>query len=90
MIEMEMPISLLQRLYVLEYSKSQDAFHLHPLTDAVKTNLQMLLSGYSGDFVPVGLFVDPKNAAMVITRLRKMMKTEREGKIRSEELCKEN
>ncbi len=40
-------------LYVLEWSKKQNAFHIHSALLTVERNLNVLLAGESTDYVPI-------------------------------------
>jgi hypothetical protein len=39
--------------YVLEYSHSQNCFHVHSLNDMIETNAKNFLQGNKTDFVPI-------------------------------------
>ena len=42
--------------YVLEYSQSQDAYHIQSMEDALEKNRQMALSGKPNDYAIIGVF----------------------------------
>lgn len=44
------------QLYTLEYSTSQDAYHIARLGEIIKVNLDMIYRGKSNDYLLIGVF----------------------------------
>lgn len=43
----------LEEIYVLEWSKKQNAFHRHLLSSCIETNLSNFHGGISNDYIPI-------------------------------------
>lgn len=42
--------------FVVEYSLSQDSFHVQSVMDMIKKNINTTLNGQKMDFLPIGIF----------------------------------
>lgn len=76
-------------ILVLEYSRSQLCFHVHSLTDALKSNLKSMLMGDPGDWVPVGLFANYEDLDRYQQKLIEQMKKPKLSKVSVEQLISE-
>lgn len=57
--------------WVAEYSKSQDAMHVHRVGDAIDSNLgQILRAGVANDYLMVGLAGTHDEASTICDALR--------------------
>lgn len=43
----------LKDIQILEWSKKQNAFHIHPITTAIEKNINALIANDDRDYVPV-------------------------------------
>ena len=58
-------------MWVVEYSPSQKAWHIHEAEEAAQKNLEMAMSGQWSDWIVVGTAGDGSKASDVAQRLRK-------------------
>lgn len=64
----------IMKLWVAEYSKSQDAMHVHQVEDAIDSNLGMILrSGDTNDYLMIGLALSHDGASAICNTLRKRL-----------------
>ncbi len=59
--------NLLEKLAV-EFSISQKAFHKHPVSDMIKTNLESVLMKKQNDYIPIGFFDTHEQADTFINK----------------------
>ncbi len=68
-------MSLIMRIrkgdYSLEWSHSQQCFHVERLGDALKSNLSAAINECCGDYIIIGIFKDCKDASAAAAHLRK-------------------
>lgn len=50
------------KLWVVEYSLSQQALHVHQVDEAIEANVRMIMNGTSNDYLPIAL-VDTREEA---------------------------
>ena len=53
----------------VEYSRTQNAFHIREIEDAIKTNLKSIVDQQLMDWVPVGIFENDEQAYEFIETL---------------------
>jgi hypothetical protein len=61
---------IITKLYVVEYSQSQKAFHVERILDMLSHNLTHVLNGEKTDFVPIGLFASYSEAVTFVQEAR--------------------
>ena len=59
----------MKNLIVLEYSPSQNAFHMHSMSEMLEKNLRAFLSDQATDYIVVGIFDNEKQCERFCERL---------------------
>ena len=65
----------LNELWVCEYSKNQDAYHVHRLRDAIHGNLRAFMENRCNDYIPVLVCFTQNEAFEFASKLRERRKT---------------
>jgi hypothetical protein len=58
------------KLFVVEYSITQDATHVRSLAKVIENNLNNLGNGQCADYVPIGLFLSRDQADLFCVHFR--------------------
>ncbi|MGZ8227181.1 MAG: hypothetical protein ACXWT3_11155 [Methylococcaceae bacterium] len=57
--------------FIIEWSASQKAFHLHKASEMLERNLSNIISGHNSDFVPILSFYSLTKATQALSDLNK-------------------
>lgn len=66
-----MRVETLMQLWVVEYSLSQKAVHIHQVEDAMKANVRMILSGEVNDYLMIAVTETRDDADQICTAFLK-------------------
>ena len=61
----------LSETFVIEFSKSQNCFHVHTLEDMVTVNTKNILTNKKTDYLPIGVAETRKEASEFINKVEK-------------------
>lgn len=64
-------VNIMEDSFVIEWSASQKAFHLHKASEMLERNLSSLISGLKNDFVPILSFNSLTKANQALFDLNK-------------------
>lgn len=62
------------KLYVVEYSVSQECFHVHQMEDMLQKNMKSMMDKRAGDYLPIAVFNTEQDAGTFVELIRDTVK----------------
>lgn len=70
---------MIPNFFVVEYSKTQDAFHVQEVTDMLKTNVGSIRTPHVSDYLVVGIFEKEKEAREFADKFREALNSKKDN-----------